>query len=215
MASTRPLRTRRSFRLAVICAVALIHLGLFFYASTWRRPEPQARIAPSSESFPVSMAEPSAARPPKPEYRPEPLRKRKDRRAAAGEAPAAGPPAPPGPPAAGAQAHGGQNGSDLPDPWAVQEALRASVGCAMEGLKLRPDEQDRCDHRLARWGNKGRKIGPAEDDPKRAAALAAEEDYARRYHDWKYTEGGGTHNGDGMLDAKGALGPIPPKKPPQ
>jgi hypothetical protein len=90
----------------------------------------------------------------------------------------------------------------------VREALRGSVGCDMETLKLRPDEQARCADRTGRWAKKGRKIGPAEDDPKRAAELAAEEDYQRRMHEWKTTD-----CGIGLGEtAKATLGQMAPHR---
>jgi hypothetical protein len=99
----------------------------------------------------------------------------------------------------------------MADPYAVREALRGSVGCDLEDLKLRPDEEARCADRTGRWARKGRKIGPAEDDPKRAAELAAEEDFLLRKHDWK-TSNCGIGNANDELDEKGTLGQLHPRR---
>ena len=207
MPSTRPLRTRRTFRFVVVGAVGLAHIGLLLLlASTLRRPEPPVEVV--REAFTVTPEAPSASS----ESRPARLavpRRRKSRQAAAEEAAATPAGRPPAGTVAGSQAGSGPAGRDVADPWAVQEALRASVGCELDGLKLRPDERDRCNDHTSKWAKKGGKIGPAADDPKRAAQLAADEDYARRMHAWK-SWGGSPGPANNLQDY---LGPMPPKKP--
>jgi hypothetical protein len=221
MPRRRPVQTRPAARIVLAGAVALAHLGLLLlFASTGRQPEPTAPepARPDYAAIPVT-----AAPPPLRSARPTRRFGRKARRTppalAASPQPAAGP-SPrwtlrvgPNGRAAGAPPAGGFGGPDAPDAFAIREALRTSIGCDLEGLKLRPDERERCDERIAKWAKKGRKIGPAADDPKRAAELAAQEDYIRRYNRWKSTDSG-LHNGRGMLDAKGALGAMPPKRTP-
>jgi hypothetical protein len=85
----------------------------------------------------------------------------------------------------------------------LQEALRTSVGCDQEDLKLTKAERERCYDRAARQARKGRQIGPAADDPKRAQELADQEENIRRRNQWK-TGGYGEH---GMANAA-----LPPRR---
>jgi hypothetical protein len=71
----------------------------------------------------------------------------------------------------------------------LQQALRTSVGCDREDLKLTRAEHERCLEHAARQAKLGRKIGPAGDDPKRAAELAAEAEEAKRMGDYRSTYG--------------------------
>lgn len=219
MPPKRTVRTRSAARLLVAGAVAVAHLWLLLLASTWQRPEPAPAAGPPQETYSAIPVESAAASAPLTKARKQ---GRVRKKLLKHQPPVPGPPSAaaaisrwtlraPNGAAAGAPAANGQFGRDAPDDFAVREALRTSVGCDMEGLKLRPDEQDRCNDRTGKWAKKGRRIGPAGDDPKRAAELAAQEDYIRRYNQWKSTDSG-IHNGKGMLDAKGALGAMPPKR---
>ena len=212
MAVVPPRSTQRAGRALLAGLVALAHVAAFLLVSLSLPKETPQRTEPTPQTFAVL---PFA--PPKPQTRLSPrvqpqtarekrAEKKKPAMAAVPAARAASAPAPGWSlPAAGTQ---GPAAGELDDPYAAREALRGSVGCDMENLKLRPDEQARCADRTARWAKKGRKIGPAEDDPKRAAELAADEDYARLKHEWKTTNCGIGVGGD----AKSTLGQMPPKR---
>jgi hypothetical protein len=210
MAAVQPRSTQRAGRVVLVGFVVLAHVVAFLVASLSLPKEPPSRTEPTPLTFAAAL--PFA--PPEPPLRlsprAQPRTAREKREAKKKSALAAAPAAPAAavgstPPAPGRQ---GPAAGELADPSAVGEALRGSVGCDMENLKLRPDEQARCADRTGRWAKKGRKIGPAEDDPKRAAELAAEEDYARRKHEWKTTNCGIANAKDFM----GTLGQMPPRR---
>jgi hypothetical protein len=71
-----------------------------------------------------------------------------------------------------------------------REALRTGPGCDFEDLKLSKLERERCNEHAARQAAKAPVFGPAADDPKRAAKLAADADYNRRINHWKSGYGG-------------------------
>jgi hypothetical protein len=207
MAAVRLRVSRRASRILLACAVVLGHIGLFLLVSLSRPPEFHPRDEPPEELIAALPPEPA---PPRRVRAKADRRRRKQDEIAAAPAPAAAPSAPsPGPnwtsPSTGGR---GPAGTTLGDPFAVREALRASVGCDDESIKLRPDEQARCADRIAKWARKGKKIGPAADDPKRAAQLAADEDYARRMLDWKTSNCGVGVGGD----ARSTLGQMPPRR---
>lgn len=200
MPTERPRRVRRPFRLFVAGAVGLVHVALLLLLSTPQRPQPTVPMRPAEQLYAIAPLEPPAA-PSRPRRAERPARKRKTLPA---QASAAAAPSASGAPSAapqGAPARGGPPGRDIDDPWAVQEALRGSVGCTMEELKLRPDERDRCADRIAKWAKKGRKMGPAADDPKRARELADEAEDNRQRAKWKSGYGE-----PGMADAA-----LPPR----
>jgi hypothetical protein len=67
----------------------------------------------------------------------------------------------------------------------VREALRTGPGCDFEDLKLTKAERERCNEHAARQAKKGPLIGPAADDPKRAAELAEAERRNEDNRRWK------------------------------
>ena len=214
---------RRVGRVLLVGVVAVAHIVAFLMASLSQPRETPPHAEPPPQTFAMTFAmlpfaPPESSTRLSSSARPRTAREKRDKEktpaladfGAAAPTARAAPAAAPGWTLPAPGSHGPAAG-ELADPYAVREALRGSVGCDMENLKLRPDEQARCDDRTARWAQKGRKIGPAEDDPKRAAELAAEEDYARRMHAWTTTDCG-VHNGYDELDMKGALGQMPPRK---
>jgi type IV secretory pathway VirB10-like protein len=214
MAAVQPRSTRRAGRAVLVGVVALAHVAAFLTASLSLPKERPQPAEPPPQTFAVLPLAPSE---PEPRVSPsaQPLTAREKREKEKEKKPVwAGAPVAPSAPAAtpgwtlpGPAARGPAAG-ELSDPYAVREALRGSVGCDMENLKLRPDEQARCADRTARWAQKGRKLGPADDDPKRAAELAQEEDYQRRRHEWTTTNCG---IGVGE-DLKSVLGQMPPRR---
>jgi hypothetical protein len=212
MAAVPARSTRRAGRVLLAGAVALAHIAVFLMVSLSQPKEAAPPAEPPPQTFavlPFLPLEPRARLTPRAQLRTAREKREKEKKPAL----AAGPAAPTASAAAPAWtlpatgSHGPAAG-ELADPYAVREALRGSVGCDMDNLKLRPDEQARCADRTARWAQKGRKLGPADDDPKRAAELAAEEDYQRRRHEWTTTDCG-IHNGE---DLKSTLGQMPPRR---
>jgi hypothetical protein len=212
---------RRAGRVLLVGVVAIGHIAAFLMASLSQPKETPPHAEPPLQSFAMlPLAPPESSPRLSPPAQPHTAREKRNKEkkpawtaleAAAPAAPAAPAPAPaPGWTLPATGSHGPAAG-ELADPYAVREALRTSVGCDMEDLKLRPDEQARCADRLASQAKKARKIGPADDDPKRAAELAAEEDYQRRRHDWTTTDCG-IHNSTDELDMKSALGQMPPHR---
>jgi hypothetical protein len=182
MAAKRPRILRRASRTLLVCAVALAHLVVLLILPLSPPREPAA-IPPPHETIAFLPIKPPRPRePPLPKLIKK--RNKREQQAAAEPAPTRNAPAGPNwtlPPTGGGQGSGSR---DLEDPYAVREALKSSVGCDQDWLKLRPDEQAHCADRTARWAKKGKKIGPAADDPKRQAELQAEEENNARWAKW-------------------------------
>lgn len=213
MTAVEPWSTRRAGRGLLVGLVAAAHIAVFLLVALSLPKEPPPRVEPQPQTFAMlPLAPPESVPRLSPPARPRTAREKRaeKKKPALAVAPAAPAAAAPRWTLPSAGAHGPAAG-ELADPYAVREALRGSVGCDMDNLKLRPDEQARCADRTARWAKKGRTIGPAADDPKRAAELAAEEDYQRRRHEWTTTDCG-IHNAHDELDEKGTLGQMPPHR---
>jgi hypothetical protein len=218
MAAVPRRSSRRAGRVVLAGVVAVAHIAAFLMASLSQPKETRPHAEPPPQTFavlPFTPPEPPTPLSPRASPRTERAKREEKKKSALAAAPVApvarvapaAPAAAPGWTAPGPGPQGPAAG-ELADPYAVREALRGSVGCDMENLKLRPDEQARCADRTGRWAQKGRKIGPSEDDPKHAAELAAEEDYVRRKHEWRTTDCG-IHNGN---DLKSTLGQMPPRR---
>lgn len=189
MAANRARGSRRAVRGLLGVAVAMAHLAAFFVLSLSQPPErpeakDEAREITAFIPAPTERPPPRLPRPRDQKKKPTPAEARQavQPRQSITNARQNGPA-----PAWTLPSGGGPTTglSGLENPFSERDALRSSVGCDQEGLKLRPDEQERCAARSARWARRGHTIGPAADDPKRAAELAAEEEDNRQRQKWK------------------------------
>jgi hypothetical protein len=215
MAAAQRRSTHRAGRALLVGSIAMAHVAAFLVASLSLLKDTPPRAEPRPQTYamlPFAPPAPPAGLSTRSRPRNQRAKRQEKKKTALAAAPAART-APPAAPSWTLSAPRAQRPAarELADPYAVREALRGSVGCDLENLKLRPDERARCADRTARWAQRGRKIGPAEDDPIQTAELALEEDYVRRMHEWKTTDCG-THNAQDELDERGTLGPGPPQK---
>lgn len=215
-----PLRSRsRLFRGGALCAVALAHVLAFeVLQPTLLPPAPDTPPPPPElATLPVQLQTPS---PRVPEARRD--RHRKSRAAQHARAIQTPTPfrfhTPPSARSAAATRPGGVappgSGADgtpkvvWGDTGGLQPFLRGSVGCDYEDVNLSKLEREHCADHAGRQARTGPRIGPAGDDPRRAAKLAADADYNRRQHDWKSGDYGSVGVGDCL---KATVGPMRPK----
>jgi hypothetical protein len=204
MATLAPRLRRRLRRAAIVAAVFAGHLIVFLCFNPAGTPEKEAppdAVAVQPLPIDVRPAERPAREPAAPRRRKRELARPAAATEARNTAPAAGAPSGTAPASPGVAASSGVVWSDTAG--AVREALRTSVGCDVDGLKLTKVERERCLDDAAKLARKGRPIGPAADDPKRAKMLAEQEEDLRNRMKWK-TGGYGEH---GMANA--ALPPRP------